>query len=73
MRWNFLARRGRPPCGLAVAHLLVQQPQLFLQAVNLPLLADDGLVERFEQVFRKRQLGFEFVKAGFGHGCLVVC
>jgi hypothetical protein len=61
-------RAGCAPCRLCVLQLLVQQTNLLLQQVELRLLANDGLVERFDQVLGKRELGFEFIQACFHHG-----
>jgi len=41
----------------------MQQAKLLLQRIDLPLLSDHGLVERFEQVFGKGELAFEFGEA----------
>ncbi len=46
----------------------MQQANLLLHQIKLGLLTDDGLIERFDQVFGKGQLGFEFVEACF-HYC----
>ena len=50
--------------GQLLLKLLVEQAELLLQQIDLPLLADHGLVQRLEQVFGKSELGFEFGEAG---------
>jgi len=47
-----------------ILHPLMQQAQLLLDRIELRLLADDGLVERIDQIFGECELGFEFGEAG---------
>ena len=64
VRRNLVAR-GACVVWQRVLQLLVQQTKLLLQQVDLSLLANDCLVERFDQVFGKCDFGFEFVQACF--------
>jgi hypothetical protein len=56
-----LARQGS-------LQLLVPQAKSLLHRVELRLLADHGLVERFQQVFSKGDFGFKFLQASFHQG-----
>ncbi|SOY65085.1 hypothetical protein CBM2585_B20456 [Cupriavidus taiwanensis] len=63
VRRNFLRRVGFGRGGGSAAHLLVQRAELFLQQVDLLLLARHGAVQGIQQVFLEGELDFEFVEA----------
>src|SRR6185436_13981574 len=66
MRRNLFARRLRIARHFR-AHLVTQRRELILQLIDLRLLAVDGFVELFEQVFSETELGFYLFEARF-HG-----
>ena len=45
--------------------MLMQQHELLLHQIQLFLLAEDTAIKFIDQVFRKAQLGFKFIDAGF--------
>ena len=63
MRRNLVAR-GTRFVRQGVLHLLVEQAKLLLNQIDLPLLADHRLVERFDQVLGESEFGYDFGQAG---------
>ena len=49
--------------GLAALHLQTQLAQLLFEPGNLLLLASDGAIQLFEQIFAETQLDFDFGEA----------
>jgi len=65
MRRNFVLRAVVGTARAARAHLLVERLELFLQQVDLALLARHGEVQRLEQVVLEGDLDLQFGQAGF--------
>jgi hypothetical protein len=68
MRRQFIAQIARLGCRHTLRdtlQMLMQQHDLLLHQIQLFLLAEDAAIEFIDQVFRKAQLGFKFIDAGF--------
>ncbi|MBS1210890.1 MAG: hypothetical protein H6R19_3288 [Proteobacteria bacterium] len=64
---NFLARipfLGTTTCTTAL-HLLVEQPDLGLQLIQLFLLSENRSIELVQQVFSQTQLAFQMIDTFF--------